>query len=392
VRRQDNTTIIPLRRDFRFIHEPVHYSKRGAITRFVGRDRELDELTQRIFYADGGSFLVTGYRGVGKTSFVNQTIKQIEQLTHTFESALGPTRVLHIHLNLARPLTPAELMYHIIRSLYQELEQQRLLGRLDRSTREALALAVQRTSMNVTRTSERSGEIGYDLSKLVTNIQAISAISGVLSGKVSRSQKLDLNYLAYDEKSAEYDLIQLAGRLIHSYRERRGLRRRRVRLKIIFVFDELDKLEGFTTANGAPVIDDILSVLKNLFTTSGLFFIFIAGRDLQERLTEDIGRGDSIYESVFTYAIYLPAMWADIDAICNELLAPAPSNVGIGLTGVAIPGSDVELFKQYLAYKGRGIPRRILRGFNQSACAHSEITYIAVFWSASRPRFSMPSG
>src|SRR5690242_12447349 len=67
---------IPLRMNFRFGYEPIRDSNSG---RFVGRDRELTGLAERLEYSHGGSFLLTGYRGVGKTSFVNQVIKRLEE-------------------------------------------------------------------------------------------------------------------------------------------------------------------------------------------------------------------------------------------------------------------------------------------------------------------------
>ena len=39
----------------------------------------------------------------------------------------------------------------------------------------------------------------------------------------------------------------------------------------------MDKIED------AATLDDLFSTLKNLFTTSGLTFLFIAGKDVQER-------------------------------------------------------------------------------------------------------------
>src|ERR1022692_2788670 len=67
---------IPLNAAFRFVHEPIHMSIRH---RFVGRVAETEELVQRLQFSDGGSFLITGYWGVGKTSFVNQVIATLEQ-------------------------------------------------------------------------------------------------------------------------------------------------------------------------------------------------------------------------------------------------------------------------------------------------------------------------
>ena len=67
--------IVPLRKGFRFLHEPVR--PEGSEAAFVGRDQDLEELAARLLFSNGGAFLVTGYRGVGKTSFVNQVIRKL---------------------------------------------------------------------------------------------------------------------------------------------------------------------------------------------------------------------------------------------------------------------------------------------------------------------------
>jgi predicted AAA+ superfamily ATPase len=99
---------IPLQAGFRFLHEPLCSFTEDW---FIGRKDEVDELVRRLQHSDGGSFLITGYRGVGKTSFVNKALKILgERVT-----------LLEVHLNLARPLLPAELMHLIVRHLYERL-------------------------------------------------------------------------------------------------------------------------------------------------------------------------------------------------------------------------------------------------------------------------------
>jgi serine/threonine-protein kinase len=62
---------IPLNPGFRFLHEPQSSFSEDW---FIGRKDEVDELVRRLQHSDGGSFLITGYRGVGKTSFVNKVL------------------------------------------------------------------------------------------------------------------------------------------------------------------------------------------------------------------------------------------------------------------------------------------------------------------------------
>jgi hypothetical protein len=54
---------------FRFSHEPRGFH--SANSPLLGRKSLVDRLAARIVRSDGGSFLLVGYRGVGKTSVVN---------------------------------------------------------------------------------------------------------------------------------------------------------------------------------------------------------------------------------------------------------------------------------------------------------------------------------
>src|SRR5262249_33586843 len=79
---------IPLTDDFVFLHEPLRRGTLAGIPTeeqaqparpLVGRRLELEELLLRLGRSRGGSFLITGYRGVGKTSFVNQVIHELRE-------------------------------------------------------------------------------------------------------------------------------------------------------------------------------------------------------------------------------------------------------------------------------------------------------------------------
>lgn len=482
---------IPLKPEFRFAHEPLQAEANG---RFIGRQSEMEALAERILFSEGGSFLITGYRGVGKTSFIIQVLKKLEDALPWAETFLGETQILDVHLNLARPLKPAELMHHIIRRLYDRLRETGLYPLLSTELKDALTLAHHRTSVNMTRKLAESSErsFGFDEASFeAVNLKA--RIKAPFSFKRSRSQNYEASFLGYDDKAAEHDIMHISKQLSAGYVKRPtwllriknalwGIPQSRAKLKIVFVFDELDKLEeinALAESNKSmteavskdaveppsrPVIDEMLSSLKNLFTTSHISFVFVAGKDLQERWLEDLGKGDSIYESVFSYDKYLGCMWVDMGQICDEMVdwqilprtdATAPLGrincgkcgkqnlvgnrycrfcgrslrVTVGLpepskrpqqiqpekhqarpAGATFPfdagGNEDERcakcratiskesmfcgtcdayildsnharsvfgdFKQYLYYKGRGIPRRIIRGFNEYVQWHGK--------------------
>lgn len=335
----DFVTAAPLKSTFRYVYEPIRDKEHR---RFVGRQPELESLSNRILFSDGGSFLVTGYRGVGKTSFVHQVVRKLESDVRAAAPVLGPMRVLDVYLTIARPLQPAELMHHIIRRLYERLLELGIEAKLSPRLRDDLLLAYDRTSVNMTRklaeTRERSG--GINEASLALGLHSVPLLAALgiapnlkasFTSKCTQSRNYEYTYLSYDDRAAEHDVIRLSRDLAQGYVEGTSLPRRlgrwlarrsprRTRLKIVFVFDELDESATPAGEGQKPVIDELLGSLKNLFTTSGISFVFVAGKDLQVRWLEDLEKGDSIYESVFAHAQYLPCLWDHVPAMCDDLI------------------------------------------------------------------------
>jgi hypothetical protein len=350
---------IPLPETFRFTHEPL---EQGAADRFVGREEQIELLLDRMIWSRGGAFLITGYRGVGKTSFVNQ-------LLGAFEGRSTGSRVVTIHLNLARPVTPVELMFLIIRCVYLQLTESHLHLEIVPEVMNDLRLAYGRTLMTIKQTRSAGIEFAMSAPEIEASVVGLKTKLSSIGYKRTGSQADETSYLTYEERAAEYDLIQLSRRLRDAWLGPRPwwsrlLRRsgnRKGDLRVVFVFDELDKIED------PAVLDDLFSMLKNVFTTSGLTFLFVAGKDVQERWGREIGRGESIYESVFAYEMYLPCLWTQARHLC-AWSRRAQQN----------PPPELETLWRALSFHGRGIPRRILRNFH---------TFIR--WQDGRPVLAM---
>ena len=351
---------IPLQAGFRFLHEPLCSFTEDW---FIGRKDEVDELVRRLQHSDGGSFLITGYRGVGKTSFVNKALKILgERVT-----------LLEVHLNLARPLLPAELMHLIVRHLYERLIEKDIYRSLSSELQRSITLAYQRTSANVVRKLSHGAEGGVEVGDFGMHGMKLPFVPK-LTLKRSRSIDLETSFMAYDDKSAEHDIIGISRVLASGAPARRSPIKRlwnhlrsvepeRIPLKLVFVFDEMDKLDELERAQEGTVsssssVEQMLSGLKTLFTTSGICFVFIAGKDLHEKWVHDLWRGDSVYESIFSYDKYLPCMWSDIDQICDRFAVEHPMSEGSNTHEI------LQILKQYLRFMGRGMPRRFLRSFN----------------------------
>ena len=351
---------IPLIGDFCFGHEPIQYLSNRQ---FVGRTDEINDIVTRIEHSAGGSFLITGYRGVGKTSFVNEALAVLCRRLSI--------PVLDVYVNLARPLTEAELMHLVIRRIYEQLVEKGLYASLNPELQRRITLAYQRTSANVVRKISEGWEHSAELGG--PNLAFFKLpISPKLNGKRSRSVDFETSFLAYDDKAAEHDVITIARSLALGIMQKesgwRGLWRRvrrvppvNVRIKIVFVFDELDKLDDRTEPGTESQVERMLGGLKNLFTTSGICFLFVAGKDLHERWLRDVSRGDSVFESVFSYDKYLPCMWADVDNLCEQFTSVGDNGTSVNPQSQAC----LDNFKHYLRFKGRGIPRRVIRAFNE---------------------------
>jgi hypothetical protein len=128
-------------------------------------------------------------------------------------------------------------------------------------------------------------------------------------------------------------------------------------VKVVFVLDELDKLES-PAASEKPLspLTPILQSLKTVLSASGMSFIFIGGKEAEEQMLEDVSHGDSIYESIFSYNLYLPCLWAEQDELMGRSLA---------LKDGEDPQSNAKTVGLYLRCKGRGIPRRTCRELNK---------------------------
>ena len=331
-----------------------------------GRDSLAEDLAQRLLEADGGAYLVTGFRGVGKTTFVRLVTHLVrEQSTRVTGS--HHDHFVDIWLNLSKPLSPAQLMHQMIRDLYLRLEQDAILPLIPPRLAEQLKTAFFRTSFEMSSRSlstderERSSSIGFQKASLL-GLEFLASVGS--RHHRSRSDEDLLKYLPYDEKAAEFDLIQFSRELANGFtihgswhdklwRRLRGQATATSNVKILFVLDELDKLDRFYNGSRHP-LDDVLEALKTIFSGSNFTYIFIGGQELHERWMRDVALGDSIYESIFSYDLYLPCLWDEQEQLISEF-------VGGSQPPSLLDEQEARQFALFLKYQGRGIPRRIIR-------------------------------
>lgn len=366
---QENSVRLPLKPDFRYFHEPL--SNDLIVNWSVGRADIVRELADRVMFSCGGAFLLSGMRGVGKTTFVRHAMHTIQNQKERYAASIGPFELVDVWLNLARPVEPIQLLHLLIRHLYLRLKESGILTRLNPELQKDLSTAFLRTSFEISSRSlnsnerNRGMEAGFGKAPWL-GIEFLGKISS--SYKQSHSDEEALKYLPYDDKAAEFELLNFSRRLLTGIeppvtrwqrlmQRLRGPRAAHVAVKVVFVLDELDKLDSPAGAErSASPLAPILESLKSVLSASGMSFIFIGGKEAEEQMLEDVSHGDSIYESIFSYNLYLPCLWADQDQLMQRSLALKEGDD---------PQGNARTVGLYLRYKGRGIPRRTWRELNK---------------------------
>ncbi len=376
-------------------------------------------VSNEVCSSQGGCFLVTGYRGVGKTSFVNKVL----QTTKT--KLTDKTIVVPVRLSLARGYSTDKLLRRLIRELFYAINRNGVYDKLDIDSRQKLNTAFLRTSRqiktalaqglkeavsktdtNATRySSETKFDAGIGIEKIASLLGSFSAkrekehsVSKTHSKETSSELGMEIEFLEYDDEIAENDLSELIDlfqdKQVEIGQKSTEASSRKLRqpewfwktlnklfprietftsvtkpestpihqsIKLLFVLDEIDKMS----------VDDaeqIFRSLKNLFLKGNVFFFLVTGKAfyydwLRKRTSED-----DIFFSLFTRIIHI-SLFSDeeFDAIVNKLAVEFPDDL-----------------LAHLKYKAKGTPREFLREVSRFVDWSTETPTISVKQSSER--------
>ncbi|HET9737200.1 MAG TPA: protein kinase [Solirubrobacteraceae bacterium] len=336
-RRRAAAVRVPVSPTFRYVHHPFAAQEEDALP-LLGNEEVVLALVERIMHSNGGAFLLTGFRGVGKTTVI------LSALDH-LRAEIGKDAVVPVFLNVARPKSTEELLFEVIRRLYEALDDGGVLEQLDEEVRRQLILAYRRTSLSFTQTrdseSERTRGLGFGIP-----LPMLDAFKVDLSGKTTDSLAMEASFLAYSAADVEHDFL----RIVSLFR-RHGTPETRWNGKVVVVIDELDKLT--VSDVGRASLDNLVSGLKNLLTTWGVHFVFIAGPDLHDLSMRHSHRGNSVYDSVFGWQLYVPCVWQATDRLLESTMTDGWEQ-----------RPEVASLPDYLRFKARGVPRLLLMELN----------------------------
>ncbi|MFJ2588442.1 protein kinase [Streptomyces sp. NPDC087538] len=146
---------LALHSEFRYIHEPLPIDDPAIPV--LGHEDLVAGLRRRLTYSHGGTFLITGFRGVGKSTLVMRALAEAAG-TRPAGDVLLP-----VHLNVARRMEADQRLFAVVRRVFESLEDHGLLDRLP-DVQNALILAYMRTSLSFKQThsegTERGGTVG----------------------------------------------------------------------------------------------------------------------------------------------------------------------------------------------------------------------------------------
>ncbi|WP_338842692.1 ATP-binding protein [Clostridium perfringens] len=280
------------------------------------------QLTQQISNGNNFCFLISGYRGTGKTTFVK-----------TLEENIKEENVIFIHLNFSKYEKYSLILRKLIREIYLNLSSTNAWKKISNNLVDNIELLYEHTFYEVFRSSntkklkEFSAKLegNYDvksiakpllpyiaivLSSLNLSFDIIpqlvkdsnllllmgSTLWGVcdlikLTGAFKKEKTLveELNRKSlYDDEIAEYHLKNILN----------GLNSEGIR--IVFVFDELDKIESESE------IEQLIADLKPLLLSNLASFIIVSGQKLYYKFIGSSLLDDSIMASIFSKNIHIP--------------------------------------------------------------------------------------
>ncbi|MGH3377037.1 MAG: serine/threonine-protein kinase [Actinoallomurus sp.] len=343
----------PLRETFRYVHEPLRPS--DTAIPLLGNEPLIKALEERLVNSVGGTFLVTGFRGAGKSTLIEQALDGIK------EAHPRGRFVLPVVLSVARPLETERLLFAIIRRVFEELVEANVLERLPAAVRHSLVTSYMRTSLSFKETradaTERTANLEFAPAKLARGMLGPAGMAipkAGMSTKRSRSLATEAAFLAYSETDVEHDMMRIIRLLSTVPEQARGWwpwRARPLDLQLVVVLDEVDKLTALQ--DGLDKVERLLSGIKNVVTMRGAHYLVVAGPDLHDRVLRDSGRGNSIYESIFAWQLYVPCGWSAPKRLLDDLCLREDRDSGV-----------IEEFEKYLRFKSRGILRKLLQELN----------------------------
>ncbi|GAC1343425.1 MAG: hypothetical protein NVSMB27_03370 [Ktedonobacteraceae bacterium] len=325
---------------------------------FYARSKEDAAKLARQIVRGEGVFLITGYRGVGKSSFINQALQMLPPLEETQDDA-SPWHCIPVKLSVAKASSVAHVLHPCIRKLHETLTQQEANNNLledaerlhlhDAYMRTVFKVSLQQgDSIATSKHVETQASFGIKLDDILSRIGIPFQVGVGIGARGAKDWNNQLgrtiSSLDYDEDGAEADIVSLIVMLARPRPSTLG----GMRIKLVFVFDEMDKMELDTQK-------DMVKQLKNLFLERYAVFLLVTSKAFYYQWWKDRKKEDEVLASYFTWISMVPLFTSKETLFLLQQLIP--------LEARREPREErfVETFAHFLTYRARGVPRDILR-------------------------------
>jgi hypothetical protein len=320
-----------------------------------------------------GVILVTGYRGVGKSSFVNLALQhhvpvlEREQDHTDATDATAPWIVVPVQVNVAKATSVDGVLRLCVRRLYRDLLQHpRAQAYLRKEERQRVALANLRVSYKVDWKNSASIQtlkrLEAALDVKLAELLPKPMVGGFrlplpgFGGKWSRewTERLDqtISLLDYDEDRAEDDLIQTIEMLTQPRLPAKAEDGRK-RIKLAVVYDEMDKMPS-------EVQEQVIERCKNLFLSRDAVFVIVTSKDFYYKWLRDRGSEDRVLSSYFSTVLNIPLFnSADTRRLLDRVVDPPAADESQDL--LIRRGRVLDDLAFYLTNRAGGLPREVVR-------------------------------
>jgi len=303
-------------------------------------------------------YLITGYPGVGKTSFVSRVIVGWRQLC----LQRGISRALIFNLQLAKSESPEQVVKRLIGKVYfgsldgQYSPEKQLAERLQLSFVQAHSKTLKETQ-DETAKKEKGGEANVDFAKLGTIFGAGFKIGRKRSKESHRSIEVEREYnlsAAIGDFEAVVHLLTKPEFLklgrhwpfwpFKTYETQTREQR------ILFVFDQIEDIES-------------LEALSPLFDLPRSSFIVLGGVKLKEQVASAKEKGLQVLDSF--QEEYLQCQWNEAEKILSLLVSQDQMSA-----------RHFAEYRDYLNFSAQGLPRRLFAAIDRHTTLIDDSFYL----------------
>ncbi len=309
-------------------------------------DDIINFLKQEFLHSNNSNYVITGYRGTGKTALINRLDNSLKE------------EVLFVRLNFTKSENISMIFRQMFRELYLSLEKSKLLEnskKISKNDKQNLInkmrLLYDQTFFEITTFSNVSELSDYSLNQ---NFNVGKFIKKLLPALAVLLSSFNIGYNFTDFSNENSKMILLFGSLVWltinnldfnlmrkktqislNEKTRKSLydneiaehhlkdiltQLNKAEIKTVFVIDELDKIEK------ASEMENMISKLKPLLLSNLAFFVIISGQKLYYKVLNSDLNDDSILSTIFSKSLHIPlANKHELSSIFNKFLGSESS-------------------------------------------------------------------